>query len=321
LFAASAAVAVCILVACSAFDAGDASTPASDAGSSPALDGSGSDDAVAATLPPVNQKCTADKKVGDAVLVKGLGLGSCFTLSVDEKTAYFTQNHEVHAARWSAETASVGAPIADLHISTTTDGGLGCTASTNDGRFVFNEDLFNLFRQESLDGGGYGHPKLVPPTGLPERDFIGRPFVDRVTSDLYVTVVNRDHFLEPPYGVARAVIRGDGTATAFAAVNIGDDISASFPVIAGDSKAIYYMSTAGQPTDQNGLNQHIHVATRETPLDKFTPFRALTELDGPAGSGEAPTYITSDGCSLFFTSSRGLDSGIDRQIYVATRSP
>lgn len=318
----TSAVAGLIVFACSDFGGDD--TPASGP-PAPEVDGSTPTDAlvIAETSPPIAQACT-EKPFGTPKPVKGVPFGStCLMLSHDEKTAYYTLANVIYSAPWSFADG-VGNPQVPLQVASA--GGLGCLAFTADDNTGFFEDTFHVNRQRRLDGGAFGEAVGIGAEDLPDAGAIllGRPFVDRVTSELYVQAYGLDYFDGGPIIIAKTTLSPDGTQRKFKPFPVPDDPWAQSPVLSADSLSLYYASAKrddGKGHNAKDVDMDIWVTTRVDNASTFGPGTRLTSVSS-VGHGEEPTYISNDGCTLLLASGRD-EAGTTqfRSSYIATRTP
>jgi hypothetical protein len=88
------------------------------------------------------------------------------------------------------------------------------------------------------------------------------------------------------------------------------------PVLSGDGLTLYFASKRTDPAARG--NDDIWVARRTAVGDPFGAPVPVTELNSAAADG--PRWLSSDGCTLYFTSDRnGGQGGYD--VYTATRGP
>jgi Tol biopolymer transport system component len=86
------------------------------------------------------------------------------------------------------------------------------------------------------------------------------------------------------------------------------------PVLSRDGLTLYFASKRTDPAARG--NDDIWIARRTTVSDPFGAPIAVSELNSAAADG--PRWLSSDGCTLYFTSDRaGGQGGYD--LYVATR--
>jgi Tol biopolymer transport system component len=84
---------------------------------------------------------------------------------------------------------------------------------------------------------------------------------------------------------------------------------AGLPVVTPDELTIYFTSPAGGTGD-------IYVAHRAAMTDPFGEPSIVSELDSST-TNEEPSWVSADGCDLYFSSDRAGGSGYD--LYVAHR--
>lgn len=312
-FLALSTAAVFVVLACDDFGSDGENEP-SDAGASldaPADPGDAGEIELRdadTTLPPETQTCI-DKPFGEPVLVTGIpSQALCFTLTPDEKQAFFNADGTLFSAPFDGK---VFGPATALSVAKSTER-VGCVTFNATGTMLFVEDFFRVFRQTRLPDGGYGQSKEIPPAGLVERRYISTPFVDRTTSELYVGVGRIDAPLDAPFGIARAPIKSNGDVGPFTSVEVGDP-DAHNPVLSADGRALYYSSAKDSGA---ASSEDIWVATRASPNDAFSGAQRIDAVNSI--EGDAPLYLSRDGCRLYLVSLR---DALVRKLFVATRQP
>jgi Tol biopolymer transport system component len=78
------------------------------------------------------------------------------------------------------------------------------------------------------------------------------------------------------------------------------------PVVTPDELVIYFSSDRHQPD-----NEQIYTATRTSKDDAFGPPTRVVELT-QAGTSNAPSWVSDDGCTLYFVSNRTGDTRLFR---------
>jgi hypothetical protein len=94
--------------------------------------------------------------------------------------------------------------------------------------------------------------------------------------------------------------------------SIGND---SMPVVRGDGLELFFASNREQVMYPEGYTNDIYRATRASLSEAFGAPSVVTELAAPTNEG--PTWISPDGCTLVFTSSRAGAGGYD--LWMTTR--
>jgi WD40 repeat protein len=116
-------------------------------------------------------------------------------------------------------------------------------------------------------------------------------------ADIYRAAWNGSTF-DPPVGVAELNTPYDDDA----------------PVVTPDERTIYFTSERPDPAAAGG--QDIWMATRASTSGRFSPATNVTEVNSP--DSDIPTFITADGCTLYFSSTRGRTN---EAAWVATKPP
>jgi hypothetical protein len=109
----------------------------------------------------------------------------------------------------------------------------------------------------------------------------------------------------------RATLAG-GAVTAVAFSDLDTVAGERSPVVSEDERVVYFSHNAPNSGDWN-----IYVATRSDPSKPFGPPQLVTEL--ASVSYDAPTWVSRDLCTIYFTSERASGLG-GRDMYVAHRS-
>jgi Tol biopolymer transport system component len=106
--------------------------------------------------------------------------------------------------------------------------------------------------------------------------------------------------------------RGDAGFEAPAPVaELNTSFSETAPVVAPDDRTLYFASDRSDGNARGGYD--IWVATRSSPSEPFAPPIDVTALNSP--DFDLPTFVTRDGCHLYFSSTR---SGV-LSVYVASK--
>jgi hypothetical protein len=139
------------------------------------------------------------------------------------------------------------------------------------------------------------------------------PFVRQDGGRLYFAAVL------PPLGADFDLVVSSWDGSSFGAAKSLAELNTqsveSSPVVAPDDLSIYWASNRTDRPDGAGGDFDIWMATRSSESEPFARLRFLTELN--TSHAEKPTFVTPDGCELYFTSDR---SGADAP-YLATRGP
>jgi hypothetical protein len=151
----------------------------------------------------------------------------------------------------------------------------------------------------------FGAPVSVGPINDDPNDEAG-PYLDRGNAHLW--------FMRTTGGRASIWVAprsGDTFGSPSPVPELNAQGSVGFGIPSDDDAYIYF----GSDHDEDAGVTHIWSARRASPDGGFTDSRQVTELSSSASEG--PTWLSPDGCRLYFTSSR---SGAF-QGYVAERSP
>jgi hypothetical protein len=123
------------------------------------------------------------------------------------------------------------------------------------------------------------------------------PFLREDGKVLYFAVESNDIYRAPWNG--RGLDASLGSPTAVEEINTNFNEVA--PVVTPDDLTIYFGSNR---TDDSARGDYdIWVATRTSPTEPFSLPRDVMEINTP--SFEWPTFVTADGCTLYFSSNRG----------------
>jgi WD40-like Beta Propeller Repeat len=114
--------------------------------------------------------------------------------------------------------------------------------------------------------------------------------------------------------VYRAAWNGSTFDTPVGVAELNTPYDDDAPVVAPDDLAIYFTSERPDPSAAGG--QDIWMATRASTNEPFSRPTNVTELNSP--DSDIPTFITADGCTLYFSSTRGRTS---QAAWVATKPP
>jgi hypothetical protein len=109
-----------------------------------------------------------------------------------------------------------------------------------------------------------------------------------------------------------------GASNPRAVQELNSSANDSWPVLTPDALTVYYSSgkaSAGVPA-----GNHIWMASRSSPSDGFGSQHVVTELLGSTGT-DWPTWLTADGCTIYFGSTRPSGDGgaATGKFYTATR--
>jgi hypothetical protein len=231
-------------------------------------------------------------------------------LSPDELTVLFMSNRlggalNVFTASRASKSAGFGsiAPLASLNFGNADTWNV---ALTGDGLTAYvvtdmnaANNMYITTRASSLNG--FGTPTLMP---QPIRSG-KQPFVTPDGKALYYT----DETGGPKYQIARAALGGSPTV---ATVPISvPSLEVGIPVVNPTETLIYFAAF-----DHNNFDGYdIWTAKRATANDAWSTPAAVPELN--TATFEAPSWISPDGCAIYFT--RALSGGSNWDIYVARK--
>jgi hypothetical protein len=305
-------MASCLVAGCTPFKNDDA-TP--EAGGSPLTEDGGTCDPSAPFL---------DIAPVDGLANVGLSLGG-LRLSPDLRTGYFSVSGltpgGVSNDLYTATRDSPTAPFGNIQSM-----GTGINVGVDELDPTVDREGRTLIFSRGRDTPGYPYalfgstrPADVPFAGATA---LGGPFDMGNDETPYLTASGNLYFatstasLSFDLEVAPPTGAGYGPSLALlGTVNTGNE--ELNPVVTSDELTLYYASnrTDGQSmyADQELPAYHVWTATRATTNDPFLSPRDLVEVNG-AGSN-FPTFVTDDGCTLYFSSDRG---GTLR-MYVATK--
>ncbi len=262
--------------------------------------------------------CNVNKAFGTPVLVAGVNSTSDeigASLSPDELTIYFSSdraapgNEDLYMATRASRADAFATPTALSSLNTS--GSEIAPSITADGLTVYfarsgdNPDVSALF--VSTRGSAGSSFPAANQLALPDTGTNVCPFITPDNTTLY--------FLAPegiaPVIYQTSVSTDGGFGTLFApVVNGGHDVLGCMVVTANGLSAFYDVNLGGEGDD------NIYAATRSATNLTFGTATDLSTLDDPEGA--SPTWLSSDGCTLYMTSDRtGTTGGQD--IWSATR--
>jgi hypothetical protein len=292
---------------------GGAGDAAGDDGGRGNTDGAGGDDGGsggdAATDAPRPPRCDPSKPFGapTMLLANSFIIDQAARLSADELTLYYAgyghtgYNGTPHL--WVATRSSTSVPFAnpkridDLVVA---DGGEMFPAPTADG--------LTLFYEGSADGLGSGVVKATrtstsAPWGALAYVGVGNWSQTYVAADgrmLYGMISDQIYEVGLPYdgGAPQEVMSGSPRVY--------------WPVVSADGLTIFYARPNISPYQWD-----MEVATRTTPSGPFSNPKPVSELNTTAD--ENPTWISLDGCTLYFQRVNGAIPGNDSGLLAASR--
>jgi hypothetical protein len=163
-------------------------------------------------------------------------------------------------------------------------------------------DVF--FSTRATGTSGFGNPATVAGVNAASDD--GNPFVSPDGTTLWFGSTRTGGT-----DIYRATLTSAGVGTSVAAEGptINSGVNDTSPAVTADGKTMFFASLRG-----GGNDRHIYVATRATTADPFGPAMLVSELMGTAGD-DLPTWISADGCRIYFSSDRGGNN----ELYFAER--
>jgi hypothetical protein len=291
------------------------------------LDGGGHVD----MRPDVPLRCDHSQPFSSVTLVGGISSPGTVhydrsaRLSPDELRIFFTGvNLDIFEATRASRDADFNAPV---RLSTLKVGDFAFGPSvTGDGMTMFLEadpgggltsGIYTSFRPS--DDGDWFEPMLFfPLVTATDLTAQGQPYVLPLGDVLY--------FRAGFEGIVRIfrTARVSGTWGEPKLMLGSFDESEFSPAVAADDRTIYFASSHGKAEEaaaDGGVEEpgdfDVWVATRKTTGEAFA---APTRVMGVnTAQGEEPTWISPDGCRLYFQ--RTVHSTTQSRIYVATRTP
>jgi WD40 repeat protein len=266
--------------------------------------------------------CDLNKPFVDVALVPNVnsnGDESYATLTSEEDTILFTSTrggtgHDIYMATRPTKADPFDAPIPMTDLSSPADD-LALSLSA-DGLKVFlssnrNESSFDIYAATRASRHSpFGKVSLLPAinTLADERS----PYVTADGTLLYFAT-NRDGG-SGGFDIWRAAfVAGVPTAPAVLG-GVNSDVGDFQPVLSADGLVLYFASSRAALPARG--NRDIWMATRSSPVDPFGAPTNVEELNTTAG--EAPVWLSPDGCALYFSSDRPGGVGLD--LYVARRA-
>jgi len=273
-----------------------------------------------------DRPCDPAKDFDPPVPVGGLATPeyaeSTARFSPDERVVYFTRFGYVDASAsdfatdiYTASRASttLGFDAPRLMTELGSDGAKESPTVTADGKGFFFLSLL-------LPAGVFKTTGKLPPFVSAERlpgpinegPLTLSPYVLPDGSALYVA---KRLTAEPSRGVIHRAARGTGAYDDVQPVTaLGPSTDDDYPVVTADELTIYWASQRG-----GAGTQDIYEATRQ---DAKSPFSAVRRVDSlsTAARDERPTFISADGCRLYYASSvRVKPPATASDIFVATK--
>lgn len=263
---------------------------------------------------PTTPACDPNKPFDAPVMVSAfreVGVDtSSVRLSSNMLTAYLTRPAGIYtstrattSAPWSAPSlmTSAGGSWPGLHATLTSD---SLTMYVQQGLPVGGSDVMMATRPNVASA--FGALVAVPGINDPSVEDLA-PYVSDDGNAIYFSSRRLPNIASDP-NIYRAEKRAGvfGTPVLVPGVNTGG--YDSFPVPSSDELTIYFAS------DQSGGGFDIFTAHRASTSYAFPKPQVVTELSSTAA--EFPSYVTHDGCSIYFSSNR---TGNNLDIYVASR--
>lgn len=311
--------------ACTPFDS-DAPLPGS-------LPESECDAAIVSAAPGADASCAVGVPFGAPVLVAGLPNGATMPdvalgglrLSRDYLTGYFwgsglqgNQNNALYTATRCSPSGPFLGPPSPMEGS-----GINAIDEYQTDPTVSGDGVTLVFAQGMPNPGSPMH--LYTATRQPPYPFTGAALLAGANGS---NLLDLSPFLLEDGGVLyfasdrmpsqgstdiyRASFLAGGTDTPLPVSELNTSASEIEPIVTPDDLTVYW---ASDRTDGNAQGSYdIWVATRDSADAPFSSLTNVTELNSPAL--DAPTFVTRDGCMLYFESNR---DGLG--VYAATKTP
>jgi hypothetical protein len=159
--------------------------------------------------------------------------------------------------------------------------------------------------RRATKGDPFGDVRPMTEVNDPDGGTDENPFVLEGNEALYF-----DSTRVPAYGfdLYRAVWNGQSFSSPISVSDLNTPFGEIAPVVTPDELTIYYASD-----ELDGIDGHLQgewdiwMATRPSAGAHFSMPRHVHELDSPPDAGgqwNAPTFVTRDGCTLYFSSNR-----------------
>jgi Tol biopolymer transport system component len=257
--------------------------------------------------------CDLSKPFGTAVLVPVINSTSdeyAIWLTRDGLSAVIASNrsggfgdYDLYGTTRSTTSAAFGLPTLLRNVNT-------ADAETKP---VLSPNGLNLFfSSDRPRSGGTGYDIYVssrsslsadfgPPTLVAAASSTASDLVHSVTADAQSLYFDR-----PVSGAGRDIfvlnLTTGGTPTPVAELNSQYD--EGHAILSDDLLTVYFASTRiGVGTSDGSAAANILTAHRSTPTGTFTDLTLVSELNTDAA--EIPSYLSPDGCTLYFDSDRG----------------
>jgi len=259
--------------------------------------------------------CDPGTSFGPAEPVPGVNTGSyqgSATLSGDEREIYFDDydpSRTVDTQLWVARRNHTDEPFGarkQVPVDVPTAGSYGGALSVDGQTLIFASarptlSLYRSMRSSTQDDFSGGTP--IHGLGIVAESGFLTPtlalwITSRVTGKL-------DFYYAEPSGA-------DYTA-AVPVTELNTPATETGPVPTSDGLAIYFGSSRNQA---DGVRLDIFLARRATPTGRFGDIVRVADLDTP--DDEWPSWLSPDGCRLYFTSNR---NGGNYDLYFARRRP
>lgn len=281
--------------------------------------GSGSGGAIdtgtGGTSGPPSARCDLSKPFGApmATPVPLAGSGGA-RLTPDEQTIYYVL--DVGGGQWDiveASRTSILLPFTNVTLVP------GLNSPSLDTSASFTGDGLTALL-ETTRGGDYqiyllSRPAVTAPFAEPTRLSLGPSEGD---GGPFVTLAGNVVYYDSKQGgqldLYRAELHGRTSTVGVPLTSLNTPMTESGPVLTGDELTIFFFS--GDRDGSGHGNGDIWYATRASTSQQFGPAHNLDELNTPFT--EAPTWISPDGCRLYFD--RSQSSGVNG-MYYADRPP
>lgn len=234
-------------------------------------------------------------------------------LSDDELTVYFDAQRsgdwKLMRAKRSSRTDPWG-DIEPIEALNTVENEYMPTVTSDGQRMYFERNVAghsNIWTAARGVDGGFDNASKI--SNLNSTNYTANPFTRGDGNDLWFVTSNDS---DPPK-IYEAINSGSGFASGpVSATSIGHGEQA--PVISRDGLVLYFAST--HLGDGGDGQLEIYVTTRTSKTASFSKPNPVTALNSPLR--DYPTWLSRDGCRIYFASNRVGGSG-GQDIYYATR--
>jgi len=285
-----------------------------------------------------NSICDSTKPFGMPVLVSGLETQESYSarLSADELTMFYviqtaTNGTDIYQATRSLADASFvsNGPMpavnsaADEYWPTLSADGLlvffeSSRTLTPDDAGVYQDDQARIWSSSRVDVRTDFNPPRID-TIFVDGGTEGAPYLHPAKASLYFASGSRGGAGDIDLFVATT--NASGVVTSINNITaVNSAVEENMPVVSADELELYF----GRPDQgDNDTTRNIWVSRRTQKTGQFGPPALLTELN--TTNDEYPSFVSADGCRLFFISNRPIasdpvDAGpIPYRIWVAAR--